>query len=91
MATLIASFENCNKTRGPDDTVQVQFVAEPSWRKPSPQVGRETVFAPPGRGLPRLQSGLGRREKMANLAGFPQGKAFQWFIHPLEKEIETLH
>ena len=31
------------------------------------------------------------KKKMANLNGFPPGKAFQWFVHPSEKEIETLH
>ena len=31
------------------------------------------------------------KKKMANLTGSPREKAFQWFVHPSEKEMETLH
>lgn len=92
MATLIASFQNCYETRGPDDIVcKSSSWQSPPGGSPRPKSGGKPCLHPLGEDRPGLGAARARRGKMANLAGFLQGKAFQRFVHPLEKEIETLH
>lgn len=77
-ATLIASFQNCYETKGPNDTV----CKSSSWRSPprgSPcpkSGGKETVFAPLGEDRRGLKAARAGEEKWQISLGPPKVRRF---------------
>lgn len=56
----------------------------------APSQGSKCVFAPPGQ-QPGLGNSQGQKRKKWQISPGSPGKEFHWFVHPSEKEIETLH